>query len=163
MDADTNLPQDCIIFDIDGTLADPVNRRPFLRQTPKDYDSFHANMDKDPPYRDVCLLAELLGDHPLVNQGAIKLFICTGRMEKNREETEFWLSRHVLSYYKAAEKIMMRPNGDFRKDHIIKREMLQEIRNMGYEPRIVIDDRPSVVQMWKDEGVTVLAHDSGEW
>jgi predicted kinase len=57
----------------------------------------------------------------------------------------------------------MRGEGDYRPDTTIKKEMLTDIRAQGYDVRLVVDDRPSVVEMWKAEGLTVLAHDSGEW
>ena len=154
---------DTIIFDIDGTLADVEHRRHFVSGGKRDWDSFFNEMVNDPPLVDVCLLAELLGDHPLVNQGAIKLFLLSGRPETHRKETEEWLKIHVNSYFRNAEALMMRAAGDYRPDTEVKREFLRDIQAMGHEVRLVVDDRPSVVAMWKAEGLTVLAHDSGEW
>ncbi len=154
---------DTIIFDIDGTLADVSHRRHHISGGKKDWGKFFDEMVNDPPLRDVCLLAELLGDHPLVNQGAIKLFLFSGRPETHRKETETWLLQHARSYFQKAEALLMRGEGDYRADTIVKKEMLDGIRGQGYDVRFVVDDRPSVVQMWKDEGLTVLAHDSGEW
>jgi predicted kinase len=57
----------------------------------------------------------------------------------------------------------MRAEGDYRADTIVKKEMLDFIRSQGHNVRLVVDDRPSVVQMWKSQGLTVLEHDSGEW
>ena len=157
---------DTIIFDIDGTLADVEHRRKHLGTTggrKPDWGKFFAEMVNDPPLRDVCLLAELLGDHPLVNQGAIKLFLFSGRPETYRKETEEWLLIHARSYFQKAEALLMRAEGDYRPDTVVKSELLHGIQAQGYVVRFVVDDRPSVVQMWKDEGLTVLAHDSGEW
>ena len=154
---------DTIIFDIDGTLADVEHRRHFLSGAKPNWGQFFDRMVDDPPLRDVCLLAELLGDHPLVNQGAIKLFLFSGRPETHRKETEDWLNIHVRSYFRKAVALLMRGEGDYRADTIVKKEMLHSIQGQGYEVRLVVDDRPSVVEMWKAEGLTVLAHDSGEW
>ena len=154
---------DTIIFDIDGTLSDVSHRRHYVSGGRKDWGKFFDEMVNDPPLRDVCLLAELLGDHPLVNQGAIKLFLFSGRPETHRKETENWLRVHARSYFEKAEALLMRGEGDFRQDTVVKKEMLTGIRGQGYDVRFVVDDRPSVVQMWKDEGLTVLAHDSGDW
>lgn len=154
---------DTIIFDIDGTLADVEHRRHHVANGKREWGQFFDKMVDDPPLRDVCLLAELLGDHPLVNQGAIKLFLFSGRPDTHREQTVEWLKVHARSYYEKAEALLMREEGDYRPDTEVKREMLRSIQSQGYDVRIVIDDRPSVVQMWKDEGITVLAHDSGEW
>jgi predicted kinase len=157
------MTMDTIIFDIDGTLADVEHRRHFLSGAKPAWGAFFDEMVNDPPLRDVCLLAELLGDHPLVNQGAIKLFLFSGRPETHRKETEDWLLKHARSYFQKAEALLMRGEGDYRADTIVKKEMLRNIQAQGYEVRLVVDDRPSVVEMWKAEGLTVLAHDSGEW
>lgn len=154
---------DTIIFDIDGTLADVEHRRHFLSGAKPNWGSFFAEMINDPPLHDVCLLAELLGDHPLVKTGAIKLFLFSGRPDTHRKETEEWLQNHVPAYFQKAEALLMRGEGDYRADTIVKREMLDGVRGQGHNVRLVVDDRPSVVQMWKDAGVTVLAHDSGDW
>ncbi len=154
---------DTIIFDIDGTLADVAHRRHFLSGAKPAWGPFFDEMVNDPPLRDVCLLAELLGDHPLVNQGAIKLFLFSGRPETHRKQTEAWLLVHARSYFQKAEALLMRGEGDFRSDVIVKREMLRDIQAKGYDVRLVVDDRPSVCDMWKAEGLTVLVHDSGEW
>ena len=45
-------------------------------------------MVNDPPLVDVCLLAELLGSHPLVHAGLLELFLFSGRPETHREVTE---------------------------------------------------------------------------
>jgi predicted kinase len=154
---------DTIIFDIDGTLSDVEHRRHFLSGAKPAWGPFFDEMINDPPFRDVCLLAELLGDHPLVNQGAIRLFLFSGRPETHRKETEDWLLVHARSYFQKAEALLMRREGDYRADTIVKREMYESIKAQGYDVRLVVDDRPSVVDMWKSLGLTVLAHDSGDW
>ena len=154
---------DTIIFDIDGTLSDVEHRRHHVSGGKKEWDQFFDKMVDDPPLRDVCLLAELLGDHPLVNQGAIKLFLFSGRPETHRKQTEEWLNTHVRSYFQKAEALLMRGEGDYRPDTVVKLEMLRGIQGQGYEVRFVVDDRPSVCDMWRKAGLTVLQHDSGEW
>jgi predicted kinase len=154
---------DTIIFDIDGTLADVEHRRHFLSGAKPAWGMFFDEMVNDPPLRDVCLLAELLGDHPLVNQKAVRLFLFSGRPETHRKETEDWLLKHARSYFQKAEALLMRGEGDYRADTIVKREMYDSIVAQGYDVRLVVDDRPSVVAMWKGLGLTVLEHDSGEW
>ena len=156
---------DTIILDIDGTIADVAHRRIYLAGSKPDWGKFFDRMTEDPPLRDVCLLAELLGDHPLVNQGAIKLFLFSGRPETHRKETEEWLLIHARSYFQKAEALLMRAAGDHRQDTIVKKEMLDKIKAAGYNPRLVIDDRPSVCDMWVKEGITCLQRVNGldEW
>ena len=47
----------------------------------------------------------------------------------------------------------MRKEGDHRPDHIIKLELLAQIRSDGFEPIMAFDDRNSVVKMWRDAGI----------
>jgi predicted kinase len=152
---------DAIIFDIDGTLADIRHRRHHVTGAKPNWKSFNAEMVDDPPLADVCYLAELLGSHPLA-PSFVKLFLFSGREETHRKVTEDFLRKNVPAYFKASEALMMRAEGDFRADTLVKKDMLRLIQSAGFNVRIVVDDRPSVVQMWKDEGLTVLAHDS-EW
>ncbi len=154
---------DTIIFDIDGTLSDVEHRRHHVSGGKKEWDQFFDKMVDDPPFHDVCLLAELLGDHPLVNQGAVKLFLFSGRPESHRKQTEDWLNIHARSYFQKAEALLMRMEGDYRPDTVVKKEMLEGVQGQGYEVRFVVDDRPSVCDMWRKAGLTVLQHDSGEW
>jgi len=154
---------DTIIFDVDGTLSDPSHRRHHVTGGRKDWKTFTDEMVNDPPHRDVCLLAELLGDHPLVNQGAIKLFVFTARPDTHRAETEEWLRVHARSLLEKAEGVLMRAAGDNRADDIIKEDLLDSLLTGGYDVRFVVDDRPTVCDMWKRRGVTLLRHDNGEW
>ncbi len=151
---------DAIIFDIDGTWANVEHRRHHVSGNTHNWDAFFDEMVHDPPYADVVFLAELIATHA----NAPALFAFTGRPETHRSQTENWLEEHVPSYFAKAEALLMRPADQlYISDVVIKRDMLKTIRGQGFEPRIVVDDRPRVVQMWRDEGITVLAHDSGDW
>lgn len=154
---------DAIIFDIDGTLADVGHRRHHVTGGKREWDRFFEAMVDDPPLADVCLLADLLGQTKLVQDGEVTLFLCSGRPDNYRAETESWLAKYAPSYFDRAEALLMRAAGDYRPDTEVKREMLRGIEGQGYEVRLVVDDRPSVIEMWKSEGLTVLAHDGGEW
>ena len=154
---------DTIIFDIDGTLADVEHRRQYLSGAKPAWGKFFDEMVNDPPLADMCMLAELLGCHPLAKTKTIKLFLFSGRPETHREDTETWLTANVPAYFRSAEALLMRGAGDYRADTIVKREMYESIKAQGHNVRLVVDDRPSVVEMWKSLGLTVLAHDSGDW
>jgi hypothetical protein len=47
----------------------------------------------------------------------------------------------------------MRPKGDYRDDGVIKFELLQKIREDGFNPTIAFDDRNRVVDMWRTNGI----------
>lgn len=50
----------------------------------------------------------------------------------------------------------MRAAGDYRQDAIVKAEILEQILADGYEPFLVVDDRPQVVDMWRSYGIVTL-------
>jgi FMN phosphatase YigB (HAD superfamily) len=145
-----------LIFDIDGTLADARHRRHFVLGKKRDYDAFYKGMVDDPPLEDMCFLANLLADHPST-PNFLKLFVFTGRPEDYRAETEKWLSTYVPSLFQKCEAILMRKKNDFRKDYVVKKEMLDYVQKLGYEVRLVFDDRPTVIDMWKKEGLCITS------
>ena len=55
-------PSKWVIFDVDGTLMDIRERRKFVEQQPKDWNSFnnHKNVKMDKPFDAVFLLAKTL-------------------------------------------------------------------------------------------------------
>ena len=142
----------CIIFDLDGTLADLSHRLPLVRKTPPDWPAFFAGCPDDLPNH---WLIDMLDTLHLHND----IFICSGRPEEWRPATLDWLAKHEVPF----NSLLMRPSGDHRPDTEVKKEMLQGIRGQGYEPLCAIDDRPSVVKMWRENGVPCLAMDDAEW
>lgn len=153
-----------IICDIDGTIADCRHRlRHVLPGAKRDWDKFFAEMSADTviePVRDLVWQAVAQGDWE-----TIALVFSTGRPENYRQETESWLRAagfHVGGESLPYQRLYMRPSGDTRADHVVKREMLDRIRADGYDPFIVIDDRPSVVAMWREAGLVCLQAAPGE-
>jgi hypothetical protein len=55
----------------------------------------------------------------------------------------------------------MRPDDDYTPDYIFKKVVLDEMRKADLDPQFAVDDRPSVVQMWRDNGVPCF--DVGGW
>ena len=78
----------------------------------------------------------------------------TGRMEQARRQTELWLDANV-DFTPVA--LLMRADDDYRPDSIVKRELYETHVKDKYDIIGVIDDRASVVRMWREElGLTVL-------
>ena len=97
-----------------------------------------------------CLLNRLHGGK-LGNSTDIVLL--SGRDESCRKETEEWLTKNGICY----QELHMRPEGDFRKDTVIKREMFDKYIAGKYYVKAVFDDRPCVVRMWRSMGFTTFA------
>lgn len=135
-----------VIFDIDGTLADLSHRLHHIKRQPINWDAFFAECGNDTPIQPIHDLARLV-----VAQG-YKLILVSGRTDKVREQTEAWLASHDVPH----QELHMRKEGDYRQDTIVKSEILDKLLAAGNEIAFVVDDRPSVVAMWRSRGLTCL-------
>lgn len=143
-----------VIFDMDGTLSDASHRRHHVMGLgKKDWAAWNAKMGDDPPNAPIAALARLF------HGAEVKVIVCTGRHERHRRLTETWLLLHDVP----VERVYMRPDGDDRVDHVVKLELLAQIRADGYEPELVVDDRSSVVAMWRGAGLTCLQCAEGDF
>jgi predicted kinase len=149
-----------VIFDIDGTLACVEHRRHHVANKPKRWDLFFAEMDKDPPIEDVVSFCQfLLFDCA----GKFRVVFCSGRGEEHRQTTVEWLNKHVYGGLLRSLDLRMRPAKDSREDSIIKREMLDALRAEGHDIWFVVDDRQRVVDMWRENGITVFQCAPGDF
>lgn len=136
-----------VIFDIDGTLADCSHRLPHILGGKKDWPAFFKGMELDKPIQPVIDLLITL-------EASNRIVLCSGRPMEHFKATLDWVQEHVGGDYVSA--IYMRATGDYRKDHIIKAELLDRIKADGYDPWLVVDDRSSVVAMWRAKGFVCL-------
>ena len=139
------------IFDVDGTLMDINHRRKYVVGEKKDWKSFFDYMEFDTINDHVFHMA-----HALQNDGYV-IIVCSGRNEKHRAITEKQLAFGKLK----PQALMMRADDDYRPDYEVKQEMLAQMREEGLDPKISVDDRPSVVKMWREQGLTCF--DVGGW
>lgn len=135
-----------IICDLDGTLANIEHRLHHVKGPTKDWDAFFEGISDDTV---VGPIADILDMYAF---DETTVLLCSGRPEQCREKTVEWLSRNDVEY----TKLYMRPDDDRRPDHIVKSQILDGIIADGYEPIFVLDDRPSVVNMWRTRGLTCL-------
>ena len=141
---------DCVIFDIDGTLADCTHRLHHVKYGERNWDAFFAEMHLDGAIEPVVMLNNAVESYNV--DGSLGIVICTGRPDRYRQVTEEWLMDHGVAWH----QLYMRAEGDHRPDHIVKRQILDGIREDGWNPVLVIDDRQSVVDMWRDAGLICL-------
>jgi predicted kinase len=140
---DPDLPP-AVLVDIDGTVALMTTRGPY------DW----ARVGEDAP--NLAVIAAVRAMHAAGHS----IVFCSGRDAVCREETEAWLELFVGVPYEA---LYMRPEGDSRKDSIVKREIFDE--NIRDKWRIVgvFDDRQQVVRMWRGLGLTVFQVAEGDF
>lgn len=147
---------DIVICDIDGTIADTAWRTHFVKKAPgekKDWKSFFENMVNDPVREDV---RAMLIDY--YNKGMTVIFL-SGRPDNYKPHTLKWLEDNHLSF---AFTVMMRRAGDSRDDTIVKKEILDTYFKDKSKIKAVLDDRPSVIRMWKENGLNVIDVGNGE-
>lgn len=142
-----------IIVDLDGTLFDPSHRVHHL-DGEKDWKAFHDAMDQDPVFDSIALLTRVLYNAAQTPGGIDAVLLVTARHDdpKYRQMTEEALILNEIPYH----RLYMRANDDRRPDHVVKAEILQTILDEGYEPILAIDDRPSIIKMWRAHGITAL-------
>jgi hypothetical protein len=57
----------------------------------------------------------------------------------------------------------MRADKDHRADHIIKKEILDSFLAQGLDIAFTVDDRQQVVDMWRENNITCLQCDLGDF
>ena len=139
-----------VIVDVDGTLVDVTSIRHHVlgMQNPdgsykrKNFDAFHQDSVNCPPITGTFVeIARWIG------QGCA-ILIVTARSQRYYPQTAWWLAENDVPH----DAIYMRTDGDFRKDYIVKKEILERIRQR-YDVVHAIDDNPSVIALWAEEGI----------
>lgn len=133
------------IVDLDGTLTSAEWRVHHLRGARKDWPSFFAGMGRDAPVAGIVDLTTWIAHHA-------EVVLLTGRPDDHETVIRRWLADQCVPY----DQLLMRPRGDRRPDTVMKRERYRRDIAPHFDVRIVIDDRPSVIEMWREEGLTVL-------
>ena len=163
-----------VLCDIDGTIANIDHRlhyvtNPVTKITydggdlppnmavsigfKKDWKGFFSEMENDSVRQDV---QKILID--LYNRGHTIIFL-SARPDSYRDVTLKWLADKTLSF---AYTLIMRQSHDKRPDTEVKADML----NLHFPDKgvihTIIDDRPSVIRMWKEMGINVMDVGKGE-
>lgn len=141
---EAHLPP-AVVIDLDGTLTSSAWRVRHLEGRRKDWSRFFAGMARDAPVRPLIELTGWIADRATV-------VLLTGRPDDHEPVVRRWLADHEVPY----ELLLMRPGGDRRPDTVVKRERYRRDIAPHYDVILVIDDRPGVIEMWRDEGLYVL-------
>ena len=128
-----------IIFDVDGTLMDIEHRKHFVQDKPKNWKQFMIEMKNDTPRKEIFAIA-----HEAKANGH-RIIVSSGRNERDRELTTSQLASEGL----VPDIFLMRADDDFRSDDLVKKDLLNEMIERGFNPILAIDDRNQVVEMWR--------------
>ena len=124
-----------VLCDIDGTIA--------LRRGRSPYDQSKVLEDAFDPRMNF-LLSSL--------SEKFQIIFLSGRQDTKqcRDDTEKWLKDNLgLSEV----TLIMRSEGDFRSDDVVKKELYQKYIKDKYNVVCVFDDRDKVVRMWRNLGL----------
>ncbi len=135
------------IFDLDGTLAVIEHRLHYIASKPKRWDRFFRACVDDAPNRPVIELAQTL------RAAGWEIWIWSGRSDVVRAHSETWLTTHVG----IDATLRMRRDGDHQADVTLKESWLLGLVSADRARlRFIVDDRASVVAMWRRHGITCL-------
>lgn len=155
------MRRECVIVDIDGTIADNAHRLPLVMGKKRDYVRYHAMTHLDTPIEPMLNMVR-----GIIERSTPVVFL-TGRPESVRGVTEDWLDIHLLSRIRIespnlwfSTSLVMRETDDHSKSMDFKRRELDRIRESGVDPVMAIEDRADIVRMFRDEGLICL--DVGE-
>lgn len=144
--------QPAVIFDRDGTLASVDWCKPDDRDG-ESWRVYNAALPFDAVVPHVAALLRSI-------RPGVTRIMTSGRAEgdwpgdrRRRFLMQGWLDKHDLPI----DLLLMRSGGDMRRDSIVKREMYLDLIEPFYDVRVIVDDRPQVVEMWRSLGLHVIA------
>lgn len=154
-----------VIYDIDGTLADASHRMHHI-VNPEGKKDWGAFLSATAIAQDAPIPATWLTLAALARSGARVAFV-TGRNEGVRKVTYDWLRgaglgqpcavrRHAQYLWRRTDDrppLLMRSSGDRRPSAEVKRDLLGQLRSMGWKPMIAFEDRADDARMWRSEGL----------
>ena len=137
--------EECIIVDIDGTLAhiDPDNPR-------SPYDASRAMEDKLDDA--VSVITAMFYNH------GYKVILLTGRHEEHREVTEEWLKANNVQYDELYTRMEydVDEKGKRLDDAVVKERLYNDHVKARFNVKFVLDDRNRVVNKWRELGLKCL-------
>lgn len=134
--------RDCVICDLDGTLALLNGRNP--------YDASFCEQD----------IINIPVNNILNNLNKnTKIIFVSGREDKYKSQTVKWLNKHNF----INNLLFMRKSGDTTNDSIIKENIYETHIKNKYNVLFVIDDRNKVVDMWRNLGLTCFQCTEGDF
>lgn len=129
---------DAVIVDVDGTLMHMGGRKPF------DW----SRVGEDTPDREVVDVINGL------HMQGYRIIVMSGRDEVCREQTIDSLNGCGLKFH----DLHMRREKDYRPDTEVKSDLYMAHVHGKYKVKLVVDDRPIVVRMWRTKfGLKTMA------
>lgn len=136
--------RDCVVFDLDGTLAHNNGKRGY-------FDWLKVGVDDVDEMTKETLMA--------YKDRGYEIVIVSGRDGESMDATCKWLDDNEIPY----DAIYLRPKGDYRKDTVVKTEIFEKYLKDEYNILCVLEDRKKVVDMWRGLGVKCFQVIEGDY
>lgn len=129
-----------VIVDVDGTLANSDGVRGPYDESMVILDNAYQNI--------IDMVNELYERNRTV-------LVVSGRHSSCGVDTNIWLRGRKVKFH----HLFMRHSWDNRSDVIVKKEILDALLKLVPKEQIelVIDDRPKIIRMWRENGLKVFA------
>lgn len=141
---------ECIIIDVDGTIADMGKGESWGRQ-PFDW----HKVGHDRPRVNVCrFIKHIVGDRLTSRNAPVPIFV-SGRDGVCYDETREWIYQHIFPGYVSRDSVLlyMRDKDDMRADCEIKEELLRKHVLPTYNVSYCVDDRNQMTYHWRALGL----------
>lgn len=163
---------DCVVFDIDNTIANNKHREHYMTGEKKDWKGFFSQLHNDTPVEAVEFLYRLcdvfnndvysstVGGSDCFIAPPLSTIFCSARPDDYREVTQDWLIEHGFGCHQG---LFMRERNDFRQDALIKENILDFEILPRYNIMFWADDRDQVVNKIRSRGIAVFQVAPGEF
>jgi hypothetical protein len=136
---------DAVIADLDGTLCDVSEIKHLVEGEERDFHAFHAASAGCPSVEAV------VGAVRTAREKGLGILVVTSREFIWRDLTLDWLVAHDIPY----DELVMRIVGDYRPDHVVKAEMLDDLEQRGWTVVEAWEDQEDIADLWASRGITV--------
>lgn len=136
---------DAVIADLDGTLVDVSSILHHVTGKERDFAAFHAASRDCPPRPEV---VDAVRD---AHEQGRAVLVVTSREFVWRDLTLDWLQEHDVPY----DQLVMRIVGDYRPDHVVKGEMLDQLEKDGYRVLEAWEDASDIADLWRSRDIDV--------
>jgi acid phosphatase class B len=141
------MKEQTVIVDLDGTISQKGERGWYE----------YSKVSGDTPVERIIRLVRML------HLNGMNIVFCTGREETCMKQSVEWIRRHVFMNDVEPVEIYMRPTKDNRPDFVVKKEIYRNLIEPKHNVWFVLDDRNSVVKMWREIGLTCLQVEEGNY
>lgn len=139
-----------VVFDMDGVLSDAAGRQHYLEWPRRDWDTFFEACGEDQVIDEVARLLDLLDP-------TLGVVLLTARPLRVRPQTLGWLDRYRLRW----DLLVMRPMGEYSAARHFKRDVVDDLRSVGFDLRLAFEDDQRNVDMFHAAGVPCVYIHSG--